>query len=201
MPRLLNADVVKPYADIISNSSVAGTGVSCQFYFIGGNVGLKVYRSRRVRDNNFFMQNLLAHFGLAPRAYKRLNIDKRQFGFTTELCEIAKDIQNGKYEAMAFGSYAHFNKYSYWNKYYAALSKLEQAAKDAIGDCFLVRDLHNENYGVSYSTGEMNIIDVGHFRVAGVYDRYGREYRVEQCPTKTLCDVIKHGLGIDVRKL
>lgn len=60
MPRLLNADIVAPYQAIVSNSDIAGTGVSCEFYYVGSNVGLKVYKSRIVRDNNFFMQNLLA---------------------------------------------------------------------------------------------------------------------------------------------
>jgi hypothetical protein len=201
MPRLLNADVVKPYQEIINNSDVAGKGVSCEFYFVGGNVGLKVYRSRKVRDNNFFMQKLLEQYGLAPRAYKRLNIGNGQYGFTTELCEIAKNFQDGRYAAQAFGCYAHFNRFDYCEKFYAVRSKLEQDIGNVIGDSFHIRDLHNENYGINYRTSEINVIDVGHFRVAGVSDRYGSEYRVDQCPTKLLCDVIKHGLGVDVRKL
>lgn len=201
MPRLLNADIVKPYQAIISNSDVAGTGCSCEFYYVGGNVGLKVYKSRIVRDNNFFMQNLLAHFGLAPRAYKRLNMGKRQWGFTTELCEVASGFYYERMDLQVFGSYTHFNKYDYWNNWYNAIVKLEQDARDAIGDSFHVRDLHEGNYGINYRTGEMNIIDVGHFRVAGVRNPRGNDYRVERCPTKLLCDVIQHGLGIDVRKL
>lgn len=201
MPRLLNSQIVAPYANLISSTQSSGFGISCDFYHVGGNIGLKMYKSRIVRDNNFFMQNLLAHYGLAPRAYKRLNIDKGRYGFTTELCEVASDFSTERRIIQVFGSSIHFGKFSYWDKWHDAVANLENSARNAIGGSFYVRDLHSGNYGINYRTGELNIIDVGHFRVAGVYNARGNEYRVERCPTKTLCDVIKHGLGVDVRKL
>lgn len=207
MPRVSMSQDAALYASVISNSSVAGRGVSCKFYFMGGNVGLKVYTNRRVRDNNFFVQNLLWSKGLAPKAHKRLNIGKRQYGFTTELCEVAKGYEEQKHKIWAYGSYYHFKQFNYWDKWYAAGAKLVQDTIAAFHDVLEVSDTHEGNFGINYQTSEMNIIDVGHFRV---YDTVNpkahpwasnRRYRVEQCPTKLLCDIVFHGMGVDMRKL
>lgn len=202
MPRQLVAELAAQYSNVIKTNKYSGAGVSCEFYFIGSNLGLKVYKNRRVRDNNFFVQNLLHHYGYAPKAVKRINIDKKQFAFTTELCEVAKNIIEEQWRIWAYGPYTAFGKWGYWDNLWKQFHTMKnRLTKGIIGDIFDIRDLHDANFGVNYKTNEMNVIDVGHFRIKGLIGEYGSHMRVEECDTKTLVDIIYHGCGINVRKL
>ena len=124
---------------------VGQRGCYCSFHKISKRRGVKVFTEKRRRDFCFRFQSLLHEYGLAPKAYKMIDLT-RAWAYTTEIAEIITDTVNSN----GFVSVSDSLEYEYSEHVY----QLDEAL-GTLGISY--RDLHVGNVG--YLGRAMVLID------------------------------------------
>lgn len=156
----------------VSSGEHKGAGISCNYYPLGGGLGLKIYYGRKSlkrRENNYMMQEHMYKLGFAPKVYNKVQIGEL-YGFVTEECSICSNmhytlnVREGRDAARRFD-----------NDFNNAIEALEQKLPDYITAC----DTGMRNCGYN-NAAELVFVDLGNFAVDDCVDC------VDDCDTETL---------------
>ncbi len=139
----------------ISELALTDSGVTCYYYRLGDELGFKSYRSEATRDYNYKLQKLASLYGLAPKAYDRMELsydytncynetDKREcFGYFTEHAFVLERYLSGEQYEMAHNE----------------CSMNHQCWKDLASIGIVIVDNHYRNFG--QLNGKQVAIDFG----------------------------------------
>lgn len=141
----------------VSSREHSGAGISCDYYPLGGGLGLKMYRGARTekrRDNNYMMQEHMHKLGFGPKVFNKVKIGDL-CGFVTEACTIGSTIyeklkaEEGRAAALKF-----------YDELTTATDKLENKLPPYIHAC----DTGSNNVGYT-DEGKLVFTDFGNFSI------------------------------------
>jgi hypothetical protein len=130
------------------------SGIMCIFVALNEKWGIKLYMSKRYRDDSFKRQSLAASLGLAPEVGESidLGVGKWKYGFITEIVELVTDRE--KPANMCVLVWAWPWSKENWEKIEPTIDRLQKE----IGWYFA--DYHGENWGY-HKDGHLIPIDFG----------------------------------------